>query len=101
MQRLAALPGMQLEVEPEGAFYVFPNVAALFGTTIRGRRIGSSDDLCMALLDLARVAIVPGTGFGSPDHVRISYAASLERLREGFDRMQAFLAECAPTPLRA
>jgi aspartate aminotransferase len=100
MQRLAALPGMQLEVEPEGAFYVFPNVSALFGTTIRGRRIGSSDDLCMALLDLARVAIVPGTGFGSPDHVRISYAASMERLREGFDRMQDFLAECAPTPLR-
>jgi aspartate aminotransferase len=57
--------------------------------------IGSSQDLCLALLDLARVATVPGSAFGSPDHVRISYAASLETLRDGFDRIERLLAGLA------
>ena len=57
--------------------------------------INGSDDVCMALLDLARVAIVPGSAFGSPNHVRISYAASMEKLREGFDRIERLLAPLA------
>ncbi len=92
VERLRSIPGFELEVIPSGAFYVFPNVSRLFGQTIAGRRVETSDDLCLAILEQARVAIVPGSAFGSPEHVRISYATSMERLREGFDRIEKLLA---------
>ncbi len=95
IHRVRSIPGFELEVTPRGAFYVFPNVKALFGKTLADRVINGSDDVCMALLDLARVAIVPGSAFGSPKHVRISYAASMEKLREGFDRIERLLAPLA------
>jgi aspartate aminotransferase len=96
VERVRALPFFELPITPRGAFYVFPRVRELFGKTIGDRHVSSSDDLCMALLDLARVAIVPGGAFGSPDHVRISYAASLDSLREAFDRIEKLLN--APQP---
>lgn len=95
VERLRAMPGVELEVVPQGAFYVFPNVSALFGRTIGGQLVKDSDDLGMVLLEKAQVALVPGSGFGSPNHVRISYATSMERLREGLDRMERLLAEAA------
>jgi aspartate aminotransferase len=91
VERMRAIPGFDLEVVPAGAFYVFPNVTKLFGRTIGGRTIANADDLCLALLDQARVAIVPGSSFGSPEHVRISYATSTDQLREGLDRIQHVL----------
>jgi aspartate aminotransferase len=99
VERVRALPCFELPITPRGAFYVFPRVRGLFGKTVGGRRVTSSDDLCMALLDLARVAIVPGGAFGSPDHVRISYAASLDSLREAFDRIEKLLNEPQPRSL--
>ncbi|HXW52036.1 MAG TPA: pyridoxal phosphate-dependent aminotransferase [Candidatus Acidoferrales bacterium] len=93
--RVRAIPGLELEVVPKGAFYVFPKVSALFGKSIAGRPIRGGEDLCMALLDEARVAVVPGSAFGAPEHVRISYAASMDSLREGFDRIERVLAALA------
>jgi aspartate aminotransferase len=98
IERLRSIPAFNLEVVPSGAFYVFPNVRQLFGQTICGRVIATSDDLCLALLEEARVAIVPGTGFGSPDHVRISYATSMEKLREGLDRIEKLLTANVTAP---
>jgi aspartate aminotransferase len=95
ISRVRAIPGLELEIVPKGAFYVFPKVSALFGKRIAGRQISGSEDFCLALLEEARVAMVPGSAFGSPDHVRISYAASLESLREGFDRIERVLAPLA------
>jgi aspartate aminotransferase len=95
ISRVSAIPGLELEIVPKGAFYVFPKVSALFGKRIAGRQINGSEDLCLALLEEARVAMVPGSAFGSPDHVRISYAASMESLREGFDRIERLLAPLA------
>ncbi len=71
--------------KPDGAFYIFPNVKALYG------RCGVHDSESFAdfLLDEARVAVVPGAAFGADDHVRISYATSMERLREGVARIDA------------
>lgn len=92
VERMRSIPGFELEVVPSGAFYVFPNVSKLFGQTIGGRKVETTDDLCLALLDAARVAIVPGSSFGSPEHVRISYATSMEKLSEGLDRIERLLA---------
>lgn len=92
IERLRSIPGFALTVVPTGAFYVFPKVTGTFGLTVQGKTIQSSDDLAMVLLEAANVALVPGRGFGSPDYVRISYAAAMERLQTGLDRIEALLA---------
>ncbi len=82
---LRALPGVSC-VLPEGAFYAYPNVAGLFGEK-HGIRSGS--DLAEFLLERARVAVVPGEAFGTTEHIRLSYATSTERIREGLARIAA------------
>jgi aspartate aminotransferase len=72
---------------PDGAFYIFPEVKSYFG---RGG-VRDSQTLADYLLDEARVAVVPGSAFGSDDHVRISYATSMERLQEGVRRIDSAL----------
>ncbi|MGB1313828.1 MAG: pyridoxal phosphate-dependent aminotransferase, partial [Bizionia paragorgiae] len=64
---------------PEGAFYVFPNVTAFFGKTLRGKTINNATDFSLYLLEEALVATVTGDAFGNPDCIRISYAASQEQ----------------------
>lgn len=96
IERMRGLPGFQLEIEPRGAFYVFPNVSELFGRTVAGHRIQSDDDLCSAILESAQVAVVPGGSFGSPNHIRISYATSMEKLRTGLDRIENLLRAESP-----
>ncbi len=83
---LNALPGICC-ADPDGAFYVFPDVSAHFGKA----GITNSQSFADFLLDEARVAVVPGAGFGADAFVRISYATSLERLHEGVRRMDAAL----------
>lgn len=73
---------------PNGAFYVFPRISSLFGKTISGKPVNSSVDLAELLLDEAKVAVVPGISFGSDDHIRISYATSLEKIKAGMDRIE-------------
>jgi aspartate aminotransferase len=88
---LAAMPGMTCRV-PEGAFYVFPNVSALLKPGGGGRRFAGSDELAAFLLEEARVATVAGKGFGSDQHLRFSYATSLERIQAGLARVREALA---------
>lgn len=76
---------------PEGAFYVFPNVSAWFGKTIKGRLIHNASDFSMLLLEEAHVATVTGEAFGNPDCIRISYAASEAQIREAVKRIQEVL----------
>ncbi len=75
-------------VKPEGAFYVFPGISSIFGKTIAGRVINSSMDFAELLLDEAKVAVVPGAAFGADANIRISYAASLDKIKEGMDRIE-------------
>lgn len=75
--------------EPDGAFYMFPDVRAFFG---KGG-IHDSNAFATFLLDEARVAVVPGTAFGADGYVRISYATSMERIREGVARMAQAVAK--------
>lgn len=77
---------------PEGAFYVFPEVSELLGRSVDGRVVRDDVELCAYLLDAAGCALVPGTAFGAPGHVRMSYAASTEMLDEGLERIGAALA---------
>jgi len=80
------LPGFSLS-EPEGAFYIFPDVSAHFGKSWGGRAIGGSDDFAEFLLDAARVAVVPGSAFGDDTSIRISFASADERLAAAIERL--------------
>jgi aspartate aminotransferase len=88
--RLTAMPGVNLDTVPEGAFYIFPRVDGLYGKGVAG-----SVAFAEALLEKGRVAVVPGLPFGSDRHVRISYAYSLETLTEGMDRFAEFARSLA------
>ncbi|MGW1453549.1 pyridoxal phosphate-dependent aminotransferase [Salegentibacter agarivorans] len=79
--------------EPEGAFYVFPNVSHFFGKTIKGHKIKNATDFSMFLLEEALVATVTGDAFGNPDCIRISYAASESQIEEAMKRIKSALAE--------
>ncbi|WP_339647141.1 pyridoxal phosphate-dependent aminotransferase [uncultured Salegentibacter sp.] len=79
--------------EPEGAFYVFPNVSHFFGKTIKGHKIENATDFSMFLLEEALVATVTGDAFGNPDCIRISYAASESQIEEAMKRIKSALAE--------
>ena len=89
--KLNAIPGIVCP-EPKGAFYVFPSVEGLLGREVAGRVIDSSLTFCEVMLEQAKVALVPGEGFGAPGYVRISYALSDADLTDGLDRLAATLA---------
>ena len=88
VQRLNAIPGIRCRM-PTGAFYAFPNVSDLFGRAHPGGKITSASDLASFLLEQAKVAVVSGDPFGSPAHVRLSYATGLDAITRGLDRMEA------------
>ena len=77
--------------QPEGAFYLFPNVEELFGKKSSSSTINNATDLCMYLLEEAEVALVTGDAFGSPSCIRISYATSLTVLEEAVNRIEKAL----------
>ncbi|WP_426431306.1 pyridoxal phosphate-dependent aminotransferase [Winogradskyella sp. HB-48] len=77
--------------KPEGAFYVFPNVSAYFGKTVKGKTINNATDMSLFLLEEALVATVTGEAFGNPDCIRISYAASKEEIIEAIKRIKEAL----------
>ena len=74
--------------EPEGAFYVFPDVTAFFGKTLNGVTINNASDFSMYLLEQAGVATVTGVAFGNPNSIRISYAASVPNIKEAIARIK-------------
>jgi aspartate aminotransferase len=80
--------------KPEGAFYVFPNIAGCIGkTTPKGKKLATDTDFVTALLEERHVATVQGTAYGMSPYFRISYATDLESLREGCKRIQEFCAD--------
>jgi aspartate aminotransferase len=85
VERLRAIPGVKIAT-PRGAFYAYPNMAEVMAR----KGIRSSLELCDRLLQEARVAVVPGEAFGTTEHFRLSYAASMKELERGLDRIHAF-----------
>ncbi len=84
------IPGVTC-VEPEGAFYAFPNLSGLLGRSYGGRRPRSSLELAEVLLEQAKVAVVPGEAFGAPGYARLSYALGDDDLVEGAERIAALV----------
>jgi len=84
---LRAIPGVQCR-EPKGAFYAFPDVSTFVGKkTPEGSILDDDVQLCDWLVEVGKVAVVPGSGFGAPGFVRLSYACSMENIREGVARL--------------
>jgi aspartate aminotransferase len=88
---LEAIPGVTC-MEPQGAFYCFPNFDGVLGREIGGRMVTSTLELCEVLLDQAKVAIVPGEAFGAPGYARLSFALGDDDLGEGVGRIAQALA---------
>jgi aspartate aminotransferase len=87
VELLRAIPGVKCR-EPKGAFYAFPDLSAYVGVSDKAK-----DDvaLCDWLVEHAKVAVVPGSGFGAPGHVRLSYACSMANIKEGVRRLHEAL----------
>ncbi len=92
LKMLSEIPGIKTNT-PDGAFYIFPDVSHYFGKSDGQKTISNSSDFCMFILNDAHVALVAGEAFGSPNCVRISYAASEENLIEAIKRMKKSLAK--------
>jgi aspartate aminotransferase len=91
IELLSAIPGFRIN-EPEGAFYVFPDVSHYFGKTLKGKNINNASDFALYLLEEAHVATVTGDAFGNGDCIRISYAASVDNIKEAIARISKALA---------
>ena len=87
LERLNAIRGVQC-LKPQGAFYVFPNIAGFIGKNVNGKKLVSPCDVADYLLEEAKVAVVPGEDFGSNGHIRLSYATSLKNIEDGCRRMR-------------
>ena len=85
---LSEIEGFKLN-NPDGAFYIFPDISYFFGKTINGFEIKNSTDFSLFILEKAHVATVTGEAFGSPNNIRISYAASRENIKRAVERIKS------------
>ncbi|WP_240894678.1 pyridoxal phosphate-dependent aminotransferase [Fodinibius halophilus] len=93
VDELADIEGVKC-FKPSGAFYVFPDISQYLGSTsAKGNTIDSSTDLCMYLIEEHGLAAVPGDAFGEPNGIRLSYASSMDDLKEAMNRLQKGLKE--------
>lgn len=91
-EREEAIP-MLSAWKPEGAFYLFIDVSGTYGKRYAGKEIHSAADFAAILLEEKFVAVVPCADFGAPEHIRLSYATSMENIEEGMDRIEAMVKE--------
>ncbi|MCL2045897.1 MAG: pyridoxal phosphate-dependent aminotransferase [Oscillospiraceae bacterium] len=89
-ERVNSIDGISCRI-PEGAFYIMINIEKLIGRTLGGKIINNSDDFSLAFLESGLVAVVSCTGFGCDNFVRLTYAASMESIKEGLDRLETFV----------
>ena len=94
VELLSEIPGLRIN-NPQGAFYIFPEVSAYFGKKYGDVVIKDSHDLSMYLLEEAHVATVEGAAFCAPDYIRLSYATSDENIKEAVARIKVALAKLA------
>lgn len=91
-ERLMEIPHIKCS-RPTGAFYAFPDISAYFGKKDpQGRSINSAQELAESLLDNVQVAVVPGEDFGAANHIRLSFATSMELIDKGMDRISSYMA---------
>ena len=90
VERINSIDGLSCK-KPNGAFYVFMNVKKLLGKEHYGKMMNSASELCEDILERALVALVPSEGFGIDGYVRLSYATSMEIIKEGLDRIEKYI----------
>ncbi len=88
MTLIQDIPGLKA-ITPKGAFYSFIDVSSALNSGTK--HYNDVDEWSTALLEEAKVAVIPGSGFGAPDYIRVSYATSLEQIQEGFKRIKEFI----------
>jgi len=86
--RINSIEGIYCK-KPKGAFYVMVNISGIIGKRFNGFRINNSMDLSEYLLEYANVAVVPGIAFGTDNYIRLSYSTSIDKIKEGLDRIKA------------
>ena len=87
MELLKEIPDLKY-TEPDGAFYIFPEVKSYFGKKAGNEVINNASDLCMYLLNVSHVSTVSGDAFGEPSYIRISFANNMKNIEEGFKRIK-------------
>ncbi len=92
VKRLSTIPHISF-VEPDGAFYVFIDVHEALELSYKGKKIGDIAEFARILIEEYQVAVIPCADFGFPDHIRLSYAISIEQIEKGLDRIDSFLKE--------
>lgn len=92
VQRINEIKGVSC-IEPKGAFYVMMNIKDLKGRRLAGKIVNDSIEIAEIILEKAQVALVPGIAFGDDDYLRLSYANSLDNIKTGLDRIDAFLSK--------
>jgi aspartate aminotransferase len=90
-ERINSIEGISCMV-PDGAFYIMIDIGEQIGRTLGGRVIRNGGDFALSLLECGLVAMVPGASFGAPDYVRMTYAASMDEISRGLDRLEAFVS---------
>jgi len=90
VDRINSIEGVSCR-KPDGAFYVMLNIEKLIGRTLGGKVINNSDDFSLAFLESGLVAAVSCSGFGCENFLRLTYAASMETIKEGMDRLERFV----------
>jgi aspartate aminotransferase len=93
-EALKTIPGLKVN-DPEGAFYMFPDISAFLNKSFEDTHIKNADDLCMYLLHKAHVSTVTGSAFQQPECIRLSYATSMDNLEKGVERMRTWLGKLA------
>ncbi|UCD93461.1 MAG: pyridoxal phosphate-dependent aminotransferase [Candidatus Zixiibacteriota bacterium] len=97
LNKLRRIPGISC-YEPQGAFYLFPNTSEYYNTEHGGMKIRNSYGLAYYLLKEAAVAVVPGSAFGADENIRLSYAASMDEIEEGTNRIIEAMAKLVESP---
>lgn len=92
VERINGMPGLSCR-KPSGAFYVFADMSGLVGRELGGVLVRNGDDLAEVLLEKVHVAVVPGSGFGMEEYIRLSYATSLELIDKGMTRLEGYLRQ--------
>ncbi len=90
VERINSIDGISCR-KPNGAFYIFMNVQELLGKPLYGKVFNSASELCDDMLERALVALVPSEGFGIDGYARLSYATSMETIKEGLDRIEKYI----------
>ena len=91
-ERVVKMPYVKT-IKPEGAFYLFIDFSGTYQKAYKGETLSSAAQIGAMLLDEKLLAVVPCADFGMPDHIRFSYATSIENITKGMDRLEEFLAE--------